>query len=294
MSIETIKKILDWSVINNNTIIRYLGGEPTLYSNFDKIFDITYEKYPDAKIVIITNLLGFDKNIDVIKYYIDKKNNPNFTGLLINSTSDEDKKEKFINNLNKLYIINPEVLCLGITLMPNKQINKKNLENLKFLLKKFNLIREVRFGFETPIPTEKFQFYNYTDDTIQAIEDLRIINSNIRINFDCRVSPCAIDLDLLYSFKNTINIVGSFCDGTPMDIYPDCSSKYCYSSLDNYKVNNIFDFENSLMLERYFKSLEFGHKIKNKICLNCKYYKCGKCIPCHAIDDAIYYTSNNI
>ena len=66
ISIENYEKILKWGQDYDKEYIQLLGGEPTLYLKLPDIFEITnnYKK----KISIITNLLGYKDNIELITH----------------------------------------------------------------------------------------------------------------------------------------------------------------------------------------------------------------------------------
>ena len=85
ISIENYEKILKWGQDYDKEYIQLLGGEPTLYLKLPDIFEITnnYKK----KISIITNLLGYKDNIELITHC------NNIGSILINTTYDDNKKE---------------------------------------------------------------------------------------------------------------------------------------------------------------------------------------------------------
>ena len=91
ISIENYEKILKWGQDYDKEYIQLLGGEPTLYLKLPDIFEITnnYKK----KISIITNLLGYKDNIELITHC------NNIGSILINTTYDDNKKELFLSNM---------------------------------------------------------------------------------------------------------------------------------------------------------------------------------------------------
>lgn len=282
LSIENYKKILQWSKDYPKDYIQLLGGEPTLYSNLSEIIRISDEY--NKKISLITNLLGQNNNIELIK-------NPSIASILINTTYDDNKKKIFLYNMN-LIKDTPCYKSFSITLMPNKNNNIKYIKRIIELLTLFPEIEELRIGLMTPCPElNNFFIYNYSEDVIFLIKKLHITNLK-KITFDCSVNLCELDFSLFKLLNEnqinnlSIDLLNITCPGPCIDILPNLDIKYCYSMSNFFPTKNIKDFNNYNEAYSYYNSLNEEYQIRNTKCLNCKNFPII-CQPCPSIDQAL-------
>lgn len=283
ISIENYEKILKWGQDYNKEYIQLLGGEPTLYLKLPNIFEITnnYKK----KISIITNLLGYKDNIELITHY------NNIGSILINTTYDDNKKEEFLSNM-ELIKNSSFYKSFSITLMPNKINNIKYINRIRELSLLFPMITELRIGLMTPCPDQDdFFIYNYSEDIIFLIKELQ--RSNLKyLTFDCSINLCELDFSLFKLLAENqinnlfINLINITCPGPCIDIMPNLDIKYCYSMSNFFPTKNITDFNNYTEAYNYYNSLNKKYQIKNYKCLNCTNFPI-LCQPCPSIDQAL-------
>lgn len=283
ISIENYEKILKWGQDYNKEYIQLLGGEPTLYLKLPNIFEITnnYKK----KISIITNLLGYKDNIELITHY------NNIGSILINTTYDDNKKEEFLSNM-ELIKNSSFYKSFSITLMPNKINNIKYINRIQELSLLFPMITELRIGLMTPCPDQDdFFIYNYSEDIIFLIKELQ--RSNLKyLTFDCSINLCELDFSLFKLLAENqinnlfINLINITCPGPCIDIMPNLDIKYCYSMSNFFPTKNITDFNNYTEAYNYYNSLNKKYQIKNYKCLNCTNFPI-LCQPCPSIDQAL-------
>lgn len=94
--INDLEKVLQWAgFFPSEACIHILGGEPTLYTAFPQAIDLIHSYYPSNRLLIITNLLGTEINIEYIKSILLDID----IDLLLNTTIDKDKKEIFFKRL---------------------------------------------------------------------------------------------------------------------------------------------------------------------------------------------------
>ena len=279
-TLENLEKVLQWAHCPSNLILHILGGEPTIYPYFIESIELIKKYYPNNKLLIITNLLGKEKNIQYINSILSSK-----IGLLINTTIDDDKKELFNNRLSIIYenkYIN--LVTLSITLTQNKILNQKYISDTVKIFNNYPNFKLLRIGLEIPGAKHTWQKYNYDEDFSLLMETLP---SQVKILPDCNWPICLLSLEIEQSYQSRFlfNPIRFGCTNPPIDILPNLSVKYCFGSNDNYIIPNILTFSNYLLLLKYLKKIETIHKPKSKDCQKCKYYLEHQCFPCHSFDD---------
>lgn len=286
-TVENVEKVLQWAHCPPFSDIHILGGEPTLYQYLPEVIDLTRQYYPLNRIVVITNLLGTDKNIEYL-YERVKANDTNMI-FLINTTIDNDKKKLFESRLETLYNINEKYISLSITLMQNKNINKVYTDYIHYLFTKYPKIPYLRIGPQMPGGKGIYYNYNFTQDILNLI-DIKYFSKTTNITIDCSSNYCMVSDEvekyLFEHYENTRELLRVGCICPALDILPDFTARYCFSSDDKYTIPNIFIFPNHLMLENYFIGLERIRKVNSERCSNCELFIKGVCLPCHAVDDA--------
>lgn len=280
MHLDTLKQILDWAHINDEEPIKVLGGEPTDYLLFPEAIELINNYYPFHDKVIMTNLLGTEKNMEVVYEELAKHN---FT-IMVNTTTDIDKRDLMISRLKILEQINPVPISLSITFTQNNDINNSYIQHLYNLLTICPKISSIRIGAQMPVAGQKYNVFNYDQIFINFLNNLpRQLDD---ISLDCGLNKCLLSDKFFkyYFFQRKEIPLG--CQRPTIDIFPDCSAKYCFASSEDYIVQNIFDFPNYNFLYRYFQGQNYLYQVKYSKCQQCQYYIEGLCFPCHCVDTA--------
>lgn len=275
--LKTLEKVLDWGAQTYPQKIGILGGEPTLYPFFIEAIDMVMQKFYFAEILLITNLLGSSQNFEYLKKYPDIR-------YLINISFDDSKIMTFFSNL-EIIKFSPN-LCLSMTLTRDCDLNKKYISRLQSILITYPQIKELRIGLECPSATETQDFnYNYDNEILYLIEELPKYDHGLFVHFDCPLNLCQLSYKIVEKINNGETIfkpnINYICSSPCIDIMPDLSAGYCFSS--SYRVNNILDFKDIDTLLGYFRTVNSNYIIKNPKCINCHYHNVD-CFPCHAFD----------
>lgn len=269
MSLETIEEIFKWYQNNN---LKILGGEPLLYSKLDELFELA-KKY-NKKINVISNIsINENKFKDIIDKYI---NDP-IVSFLINTDYPKHQEDIFFTNLQYLVKNKKLGFSLSTTLLPDKNKIKESQNRLVKILKNIKFAREnisIRISPCEPSNFLKYNSYNYTIDIYNLYLKLNRIRPNINIHFDCPVNACEINYNFFIEKNCHIFFNTDTCfNEMPFDILPDKSAIWC-SSLKEFKINNIFNYNN---INECIKELQNQYKqYWNKNNLLCDYKNCNQ------------------
>lgn len=283
MSLDNLNKLIEWGKQSFPGSVSILGGEPTLHSKFKEAFEIIYNGFFFAEILLITNLLGPSE----VFHYLSHYNNLHY---LVNISYDENKKDLFFKNLEIIKDTGSS-LAISITLSSNTQLNMKYITRLISLIQDYSQIKEIRVGLECP-QSYDFDFleYNYDNEILYLIEELPKYDHGIYVHFDCPITLCQLSNKIVNKincgetiFQPKINFK---CPQPCIDVMPDLSSRYCFSSSDDFKIDNILDHKDETYLCSYLKNKANKYKIQNRKCLECKFYLID-CFPCHAFDEIL-------
>ena len=208
---------------------------------------------------------------------------------MVNISFDENKVKRFFTNLGIIGL--SKNICLSITLTQDEEQNKKFISRLFGILNAYPQIKELRIGLECPRPNATdFKYYNYDSEILYLIEELPKYDNGLYVHFDCPVNFCQLSNKIINKINQGLTIIqpniNFKCNDPCIDILPDLSAKYCFSSSDNFKIDNIFDFKDEDELIGYMRNIKNNYQCQNKKCLQCNCYNID-CFPCHAFDEVL-------
>lgn len=250
MFFKDFKLILNFLKKSNGKVIRLMGGEPTLHSQFKKV--VNYVISQDLKVHVFTNGLFSNK---IANFLAGKKHNIKYS-FNINPENFYSKKNWDLINAN-LKSITPFKNSLIGSVIWEKDFNINYLINLadKYLL------RAIILRIANPIigQNNKYISSNYYSSLAKnLIKEIKKTDKNkIRIGFGCGFSKkmfSAKQLQILKSY-NVVNMKWG-CDGNSgrFDIGVDLSVFRCFP-LSNWQKRKLTDFNNFEEIENYFTQL---------------------------------------
>lgn len=276
ISLENIRKIFDWMVLNQDRILIILGGEPTLHPQFAEIMELAnlYQAEHSWDILILTNGILLEKYLDVFS-----KN----TTFLINVNSPETLKgletyNKMRKSLRALY-------------QKRKFLQEKNL---KFTLG-CNLCKEitdyqffwdivdelncnnVRVSVASP---QNNEYINDRDSYFNLMKPVFLnfifecCKRKVIANTDCSlIPPCYFSGEEMHFVLNAISKVydvsGFFCSMI-YQVLPDMTISSCFGNKDFEKnKSKLDDFINKKQLDQHFYNM-FLRNVNAKRSDKCK------------------------
>ncbi len=284
MPFEKYTEAKEWLLHSGEEGFGLIGGEPTIYRDFDRVLTDIIRDDRIKRVTIYTNAISLDKFKD--KIICDKFR------FLINCNSPEDIGERNYKRLvdvldllvNKLYM--KDRITLGINIYKKDQ----NVDFFLNIMKKFG-IRDARISVTVPERKKHFDRIEYFKELkpvlLKFYEGLASIGA--RPHYDCNVVPSCI-----YTEKELALIERAFCDNKKdlprligdggickpvIDILPDLLAVRCFGLSDAAK-KPISDFDNLRDLANCFiKEVDFPllSKEENDVCRKCYKNQCLKC-----------------
>ena len=272
--LKEIDKVIDFHKRSNKRQMRFIGGEPTLHSNFSEILLKAARNNMD--IHVFTNGL-YNSEYNYLFKLLDKEVN---VSLLINYNKGKQKE----SNLHQLkeYGVN---FSLGINFYKENQDYNYIIDTSK----KYNLNR-IRWSLVVPNSEEKKKkpaqyFKRHIPNIKQFIIDCE--KNGINPHVDCNNIPiCLMDEDALrlISMISENNLRSSTCDPV-IDIKPNLDSIRCFA-VGEQKVN-IKDFRDEKeLIDHFNRNIQREHLFDE--CENCPTYKVkGKSCGCLAYREGV-------
>ena len=279
MSLQNIEKILNWCIEDK---IKLLGGEPLLHSQFLQIVKL-FEKY-NKTFGLLTNL-----NIENALFKsIFSTRFTNYRGMLINTDYHKNQQGDFFNNLDFL-LRTGYPFKLGTTLLPSEAGLKLSITRLLNVLSCLDSNKEysIRISPMTPNHDKETKLFNFSNIIFEFIDTLSSKNKKLQFCFDCPLTACEFDPDVLDAFRKNKSIsfiTGSCYEHPPFDVLVDNSAIWCGSS-NHIKINNIFDYANSKEVLKALKDKYIEYWRKTQI--NCDYKNCNKFNPAYCMGTCI-------
>jgi len=250
ISFKDFQFVLDFLKDSNEKVIRLMGGEPTLHSQFKKVVDYVISQ--DLKVHIFTNGLFSNK---IANFLAEKKQSIKYS-FNINPENFYSKKKWDLINAN-LKLITPFKNSLIGSVIWQKSFN---IDYLIDLANKYP-IKVIILRIANPIVGAKNKYVSFNQYKILAkniIQQIKKSNENkIRIGFGCGFSKKMFSTKQLQILKN-YNIVNLNwgCDGNSgrFDIGTDLSVFRCFP-LSNWQRRKLTDFRNSKEIESYLTQL---------------------------------------
>lgn len=272
---DEIEYILNWS--HGTSRIGILGGEPTLHPEIVRIVQRAAQDYP---VSLFTNLLCDTKTL------IDITNVARF-GCLVNTTTRDELKDLFEENIKYLSKLNQFNCALGITLVGDLEYDMKHILNLVRLGKTYSAIcKRYRIALATPCHDKVFKLKYYDESVLKFYEISKKETPNIQISFDCAINHCLLSkncYNTVMQDNRTMNVSFGCNRQSDIDIMSDRSINYCGSVPDEiFKIRDYRQFSNWQECSDYINKIrhEFmeKHNLFCKEVTNCKNKYCpGAC-----------------
>ncbi len=263
-----------WKMIGflKGRTVRLCGGEPTINSNINEIFDCLLKN--EFNIVIMTNGLWNQK----FKSYIKNLHTNDILKInyLFNVLEEDQYTQEQRNNLKEvLNIVNPINTTLGITIY-------KSDFNYKYLIdycEEYS-VKNIRISIAAPNISEgeyelEKDYYKIADRLYEFLKECS--SRNIKVQKDCNyIAPCFFTKEQLLDIKYTINSSWNFtCASSPIDIDVNGNTWRCYG-LYSILHSNIKNFNKEDELKDYFNRrmrLLSTNFYSYTECKNCEYWQ---------------------
>lgn len=298
LDFETCKEVID-SCINNHYTFSLLGGEPTEYPDFSKLFNYAYTNvsaggtngaYDGNEFLLITNLL-YNENIS--KEICDNIYRANYK--LLANTGSIGEIEDITNIFKKNYEVLKEAYNYAVTLGyknkfeeliffnyivdPEKSV-EEIVERCNYLREQFPEIQNYSLGLRLPNPNFEY-IYNPISNlelgnkVVAAIGALKQDKSERKISLECMIYPCMFSPSNKRYIENNCKLSNTnpfgICNSNSIDILPNKNCIYCFSTSFDYV--NYTTIEESL-IEINKKRVDW--QVIDR-CSSCEYYKNNQC-----------------
>lgn len=270
ITLEKIRKVIEFLKISEENTISLLGGEPTLHPQFTDI--LTLFNNERFAVNVFTNGIISSSTIEAIKNSRIEKIN-----FLVNTNEQHENRphdwDKILHTFEEI----PYYTILGFTIYRTDF----NAEFLIELCNKYNLLKHIRLGIAQPVLNQKNnylspEYYKKIGKKICDLSDL-CIQHDILLWFDCGFTLCMFDQNQLELLKKN-NVHLQFSCGTTIDVGPDLTVWNCFplSCVHNTKLKQ---FSTTQDIQDHYRK-NFPPRFNNGIyphCQECKYFLTKQC-----------------
>lgn len=286
MELKNFEKILK-KMRNKNLridMVKLLGGEPTLHSQFEDIIKLSLKHFPYVQ--IFTNGILTENKAKFLKQFFPRVRftlNVMTPGFLLNKKIRELVLERIKDFCAKTEI----TLSLTIDPFTDIDLTLKSITN-----EIIKAVHTFRLGFVNPVAGER-NLYDFTDfpkmgeQLYSLVKYIKETGSKARFSFNCGFTRCMFTKQQ-YDFlmQEGIEILGWGCFGkaSSMDINPSLQAFHCFPLSTKHRLslqsNSLSKLHGEFLLKRY----EYWKKIYLSVCQKCPFYdhtpdKCpGLCI----------------
>ena len=272
MSIDNLYKIMDFMKRSEITEFNMIGGEPTLHSRFEEVYDTVSDN--GFSIMIFSNGVIDKHRVE----FLSKKDN--LVNILLNirqpkeySAKDWRKILYTCSRLNKLVTLSYRVYKMDF-----------DPRFLFDLIDEYRLKRLINWGIACPSLIRN-NVYIYLEDHKKVVERMVKFSReskkrNIRWYADAGFILCAFDNGKLEKLKKNVDFIPNTNCYLAMEVAPDLRIFRCYGTAPKTQPGlKITDFKNLEKAERYFftKSLPFKRLGGMDECWRCEHIISQRC-----------------
>jgi MoaA/NifB/PqqE/SkfB family radical SAM enzyme len=279
------KLILRLKKGGSHTVIKLLGGEPTMHRDFKKIIDYSLKYF--QTIQIFTNGVFSE---DLRGFLIGKAPRVKFTFNVMTPGYTASAKIRSIVNENIGSLVGKAEITLSLTIDTHSNVSSTINGIDRSVLGKINI---VRIGFANPVAGEDnhYRFRDFSQmgtKLVKMVSLIKNMNANCKFNLNCGFTRCMMtDKQFGYLKKNSTDGLrfGCFDKDADYDIQTDLSAFHCFplSTMDRQNLKNrSYDAINRNLLQRRFS---YWQEFRQNECKNCRIHGIGenKCFgPCLA------------
>jgi len=277
MSLPDFKKVLSKLKSNSSiSVVKLLGGEPTLHSQFPEIINASLKHF--SYVQVFTNGIFSDTLAQFLKEKLPKIGftfNVMTPGFLFNKETRKLVSERILSYIHKTKV------TLSFTFDMHS-----NMEIVFDAIKK-NIISGVdsfRLGFSNPTAGER-NYYTFSDfpkvgkKLIYIVSHIRKHNKNAKIHLNCGFTRCMFtneEFDFLQ--KEHISITGFGCFGkdASFDLQTDLTAFHCFPLSQKDKLTTqrrSFSHVNNDLIKKRFT---YWGNIIQSVCKTCPFYGIGR------------------
>jgi len=271
MSLEDLKRVIDFMKSSGLTVFSILGGEPTLHTDFINAFEMV-RKARFKHIKLFSNGLIPKKHLEYLAS-LPKQNLSVIININQPSETPEAEKSRVQETLKTL----GEIITLGVNIYRTDM----DLEFLVENILKFNLCRNIRLGLAQPIlganniylPIESYKKVGKQIVQFSLICD----KHDIRIGCDCGLLFCMFDEeDYGKLVKHNVDF-RRLCSPI-IDIGVDLAVWSCFP-LSRFEPRHLSEFKTYDEIYKFYRKKMQPYKNVGvmKECLDCKYKNRGQC-----------------
>jgi sulfatase maturation enzyme AslB (radical SAM superfamily) len=270
MTLENVRKVMDFLKRSDNYDLRLMGGEPTLHPDFIEIVSEALSE--NFHVHIFTNGIMSKKIADFIASVPDDK-----ISILCNISPQDCDTDKMVSLRNYALEQLGQKISLGIT-VTSPVIEYQFLIDL---IKRYNLIKRVRVGIAQPVIGESNDYldpcqYSEVGAAITKVA-VECVKEDILIGFDCGLTLCMFTEMEIGILAKCSEGFSSICCPI-IDIGPTLDIWSCFplSAVLNSKLEN---FQTRSEITDLYKKVTHPYKILGckPECMTCDFLRRGQC-----------------
>lgn len=252
------------------------GGEVLLYPQLENVLSICREKC--CKVDISSNLC-VDSHIihNIVENYFGE-----IRVWSVRLDYEDSERDLFLNNFFQ-YVVNKTAFVLHVTMSPEEGALEKNIQRINDLLSNFDVKTKppIMLGFPMPIPGRGMVVYNYTNDVLRLIDEVRQKNGMVEFNIEQTLADCELSYDLLKDKSKFTNVSEDYhCGMNDFYFLPNRSVIKCLSC-PTIMVPDLFCFENMEQLDdalRSSRAKAWKTTTFTRFCRTCNGLNPGRCL----------------
>jgi len=271
ISLNNLKKVLNFCKKSRISYIGILGGEPTLHPDFSKAIKMIVNEGLHFKI-FSNGIIRKEKDVLFLRDIDDK-----MCDIAININAKNSYKRGEYGVVKETL----KILHKKISLAFN--IYKENFKVcfLIELIKKYNLKKKVRLGIASPVLGYNNQYVPLDKHRIIAKKIVEFVSkcdkTDISCSFDCGFTLCSFTKPECGELQYFNSPLATFCN-TALDVAPDLTVWRCFATSALWN-RNLTDFKNIDEALRFFedKFKAFQEIGATEKCFRCKYLRRKQC-----------------
>ena len=270
MSLDKIRKVIEFLSVSGDRQLRLLGGEPTLHPDFIHIVEEGLRH--NFHVHIFSNGIMKPEIAEFLNHIPDKK-----ISLLCNvSPQAQDSDRKIAKRDYALQ-------CLGKVAHVGMTVTSPHFEyrSLIDMIKRFGLRKRIRLGIAQPIVGQQNEFLKPDDYREAGRSIIRMVKDcfkqDILVGFDCGLTLCMFDKEEIGTLMKCSEGFVIRCRPI-LDIGPDLDVWHCFP-LSEVLISSFDNFANRNDTVKYYQDLIKPYRVLGCMpeCFQCRYLRRGQC-----------------
>ena len=275
MSLEALRKLLEFAEANGEPKVTLVGGEPTLHHEFDAVLELFDASPVIQQVLLFTNGLFAASTLETIVAHGRK------LLVCVNVLSPTEENPKFLERLHENLT---EFVRRNIHFDLSFVIHRPDFD-YEFLVDYVDRYHVGGVRWARAFPVVPGAAFVARDDLIKVgpriVAMLRALETRgTRSYVDCPL-PYSLfdDASLGYISRQALSVINWGTCGLTLEINPDLTVKACPSQREEERVP-LASFANMSEMEQYFFGRMSAYRGAHRLfdhCVDCHYYKQGRC-----------------